>query len=70
MGQKGKPIMISWKKLCYSLNAMSKLPNGGGCEVEFDYRGKEYIIVTGKASYPGSENTFKDVKTLYDTYIK
>lgn len=32
--------------------------------------GKEYVVVTGKATYPGSENTFKDVKTLYDTYIK
>jgi D-alanyl-D-alanine carboxypeptidase len=32
--------------------------------------GKEYVIVTGKASYPGRENTFKDVKTLYDNYIK
>lgn len=32
--------------------------------------GKEYVVVTGKASYPGSENRFKDVKTLYDTYIK
>ena len=32
--------------------------------------GKEYVVVTGKASYPGSENTFKDVKTLYDTYVK
>ena len=32
--------------------------------------GKEYVTVTGKASYPGKENTFKDVKTLYDTYVK
>ena len=32
--------------------------------------GKEYVIVTGKALYPGRENTFKDVKTLYDSYVK
>ena len=31
--------------------------------------GKEYVIVTGKASYPGAENRLKDVKTLYDNYI-
>ena len=33
--------------------------------------GKEYVVVTGKANNPGGrENTFKDVKTLYDAYVK
>ena len=31
--------------------------------------GMEYVIITGKADYPGKENRLRDVKTLYNTYI-
>ena len=37
--------MISWSNLCYDISALSKLPNGGGSEVEFKFCGKNYVII-------------------------
>ena len=37
--------MISWNKLSYNLNALAKLVNGGGSEVEFTLNGKNYVII-------------------------
>lgn len=37
--------MISWNDLCYDLAELSKLPNGDGSEIEFELRGKRYMII-------------------------
>ena len=47
--------MITWNNLVYSLNELSKLPNGNGSEIEFDFRGKSYIIIHYKDKCSFSE---------------
>jgi len=40
--------MISWDELVFALTELGKLENGAGSEIEFEYNGKAYFIITYK----------------------
>lgn len=58
--------MISWKHLIYCIEELEKLKNGGGSEIEFEFKGVSY----GITSYNGSceISRFPDIK--YDYNLK
>jgi len=42
--------MISWKHLIYCIKELEKLENGGGSEIEFEFKGVSYGITSYRDS--------------------
>lgn len=60
--------MITWDYLVQCVEKLQTLPNGGGSEIDFTYRGEEYGIVSYHDSAEISvipKRTFDNKKTTY-----